>query len=441
MVAAFATTNALALTPPRYTLPSDINGNEWFVPQLREMIDAGYVAWQEPFRASDFATRGEFVRLLFSKDVSAVGAGTMTFDDVPPQHPAYAAIERAATKGVLKGAGDCRGTHPCFVYPDSPMTRAEAATIVVRAFALQRSEETLPGYSDIDPGAWYESSIYTAVSHCILQGDDDSTTMRPAAKMNRAEMLVIATRSMNLRSFPECGDQEPQMSSSSAAVSLPQETLDSLQSTDILWSAEKGGNSLMIPVDELISESLFAFTYEAPAHTLTLTTPEGLTISTENALEYGISTEISDYFTAFKVAKPSIGMWKMDMGTSGKSGLSVLMKSPLQLEVNPTDNTNPRVAGKSVTIRARMSDPNLVSSTNVIVRIGRNSLEGNLGIEMMKKADPEPWDPAAAGGAYYQTTFTPLTAGTYCFSAVAYGTTNQGTAFLRQSSGWCDVVQ
>lgn len=437
----FVSANALALEPPRYALPSDINGNEWFAPQLRAMLEAGYVSWHEPFRASDAATRGEFIRLLFSKNVNELEEGVRTFDDLPPEHPAYAATERAAAQGVLKGAGDCRGTHPCYVYPDSPMTRAEASAIVVRAFALERSAETLPSYSDVERDSWYESSIYAAVSHCILRGDGGGTTMRPSATMNRAEMLVIATRSMNLRQYPGCDDEKPQMSSSRPAAVLPQEILDALEAPGILWSREEGRNSMTIPVDELITEALFAFTYEAALDALTLTTPEGVALSAENASQHGIETETSDHFTAFKVTKPGVGMWIMDMETSGKSGLSPLMKSPLQLEINPADAISPRTVGTPVTVRARMSDTELVNDLNVIVRIGHSALEGNLGVQTMEKTDPQPWDPAAARGPYHETTFTPPAPGTYCFSGVAYGTTNQGNLFMRESLGWCEVVQ
>ena len=68
-------------------------------------------------------TRGEFVALLFPE---AEAAGEPVFEDVGPEAACFAAVQRAAALGVVRGDGE----RFC---PDRPLSRQEAAVFLWRA--------------------------------------------------------------------------------------------------------------------------------------------------------------------------------------------------------------------------------------------------------------------------------------------------------------------
>ena len=88
---------------------------------------------------------GEVQRLLTERGVPLVW-----FDDLPPSHPAFAAIQQAAISGFYPL--DATGLHAS---PDAPMTRREAALALVQYF----------GKSAADPMRYVVEQGWMAVDH------------------------------------------------------------------------------------------------------------------------------------------------------------------------------------------------------------------------------------------------------------------------------------
>jgi len=127
---------------------------------------------------------------------------------VPLSHPLHTYFVQAATKRWLTGQGNCYGiSDPCFAVPDQPINRAEMAALLIRAFALQ-AESNAPKFDDVPPDAWYALYIQNASSMCILQGDDNANTVRPADTINRAEMVVMLKRAGAALQYPDCEASE-----------------------------------------------------------------------------------------------------------------------------------------------------------------------------------------------------------------------------------------
>ena len=194
---------------------TDVSDHAWFSSATQSFLAAGYFRnIGGLFRPGDNATRAEFIELI----VDLLG-GTRdsydeeTFTDVSPRRTYYRHFEEAAILGLVKGAGDCVGKTPCYANPEAPINRAEAATLLLRAFNLERTLDT-PTFADAPDGEWYTESIEAAASLCILRGDDGAGTVRPADRMNRAEMIVMLERLHQNMTYPQC-------SSTNTDISLP----------------------------------------------------------------------------------------------------------------------------------------------------------------------------------------------------------------------------
>lgn len=90
-------------------------------------------------------------------------ASAASFSDMPADPASAQVIENAVNNGILSGYTD--GT----VRPDSPITRAEMASIITRACGAI-NEGSLSGFVDVNPTAWYYSSLSKAYEMGAFSG-------------------------------------------------------------------------------------------------------------------------------------------------------------------------------------------------------------------------------------------------------------------------------
>ncbi len=80
--------------------------------------------------------------------------------------------------------------------PDRDITRAEFATIMVRALGLEAGVGD-NGFSDVKTSDWYCGYIETAVSYGLITGYSDGT-FRPNDKITREQAMTIIARAMGI---------------------------------------------------------------------------------------------------------------------------------------------------------------------------------------------------------------------------------------------------
>ncbi|OMF37983.1 hypothetical protein BK133_03080 [Paenibacillus sp. FSL H8-0548] len=103
------------------------------------------------------------------------------------KHWAEAAIIKAAALGISSGFPD--GAFK----PDEPITRAQFAVFLVRALGLEPTASAVKFADQQDIPSWAAEQLLTAVEAGILKGYEDQT-LRPHAKISRAEMAVMMMR-------------------------------------------------------------------------------------------------------------------------------------------------------------------------------------------------------------------------------------------------------
>jgi beta-N-acetylglucosaminidase len=95
----------------------------------------------------------------------------------------------AVEHGLLKG--DEKGN----LHPEKNISRAEFATILVRALELQPLETDYKNFADVAEKAWYYEAIKTAYQHGLVYGVS-ATAFAPTAPISRQEMATMIYRAV-----------------------------------------------------------------------------------------------------------------------------------------------------------------------------------------------------------------------------------------------------
>jgi len=216
---------------------SDVSAGVWYEDAVTAFTDAGYLdAAQARFRGGDAANRAEFVKLvvMLNGGLLSTPPAVPSFNDVATGAWYYSYMEEAAKEGWVRGDGNCYGNKPCYARPSANINRAEAAALIVRAFGLE-STGAAAQFVDNPSGQWYTDSIQTAADHCVLQGDDSTSRVRPSDNMNRAEMVVMLHRvDQGLSYGVDCG-----VTTTTAAVKSAQATSETTIEVEFTTSVTK----------------------------------------------------------------------------------------------------------------------------------------------------------------------------------------------------------
>ncbi|WP_414619171.1 DUF1565 domain-containing protein [Calothrix sp. CCY 0018] len=116
--------------------------------------------------------------------------GATAFIDVAPNYWAKSYIEALASKGVIAGFPD--GSFK----PNEPVTRAQFAAIINKAFAPQAQQQAV-NFSDVSRNFWAYNAIQTATKSPFLAGYPNNT-FRPQLEIPRVQVLVALANGLGL---------------------------------------------------------------------------------------------------------------------------------------------------------------------------------------------------------------------------------------------------
>jgi hypothetical protein len=187
---------------------ADVPSGSWYRQDVEALKRGGYLDQRMTlFRPNDGATRAEMAELLVRVrgGLTMIPPAAPSYDDLARRNRSFAWIEEASARGWMKGYGNCYGTssRPCLVKGAEPISRAEAAAMIVRAFDLKRTTDA-PLFYDLEEGAWYVRVIQAAADGCVARGDG-AGAVRPNDTITRAEMAVMTRHAMlKLRYGVDC---------------------------------------------------------------------------------------------------------------------------------------------------------------------------------------------------------------------------------------------
>ncbi|WP_219930226.1 S-layer homology domain-containing protein, partial [Paenibacillus agaridevorans] len=117
--------------------------------------------------------------------VYSVMAYDHTFEDVPEEHWAHQALKEMTAKHIVNGVSDR------LFKPTGMTTRAEFATLLVRALGLQSAGAH--SFADVPSDAWYAASVGAAYEANLIKGVS-ANEFGPDKMISREEMAVMLVR-------------------------------------------------------------------------------------------------------------------------------------------------------------------------------------------------------------------------------------------------------
>jgi len=121
------------------------------------------------------------------------------FDDVPPNHPNVKAITFVRNEGIVKGYED--GTFR----PNQTINRAEFTKIIITANFTQEATDNCESqdlFSDVHQSDWYADYVCIGKNDNVIDGYDDGT-FRPSNPVNFAEAAKIVINAFAIKTNPE----------------------------------------------------------------------------------------------------------------------------------------------------------------------------------------------------------------------------------------------
>ncbi|GMK37770.1 hypothetical protein PCCS19_08240 [Paenibacillus sp. CCS19] len=182
---------------------TDLQHTQWAEDSIMYMANRGTVAGYGNglFKPEGRVTRAQaaafLVRELYPDQQPDSG---QTYSDVSTSYPFYREISIAARNGLTGGFPD--GTF----HPDAPITRAETAALLTRAYELTNGSSQSANLSDI-AAHWAVDPIRTMSSNGLLGGYSDGT-FRPNQSVSRAEFAVFMTRVIRFERAAAIGEHD-----------------------------------------------------------------------------------------------------------------------------------------------------------------------------------------------------------------------------------------
>ncbi|MCG7378653.1 S-layer homology domain-containing protein [Paenibacillus sp. ACRSA] len=169
---------------------TDLQYSKWAEDGIQYMAERGTVAGYGNgiFQPEKSVTRAQavtfMVRELYVEELQRPVQGG-TYSDVPTTHPFYREITIAAKNGLASGFPD--GSFR----PNAPISRAETAAFLTRAYPLEEGKQSA---NWTDTGShWAAAPILMLSSNGLVGGYADGT-YRPNRSVTRAEYAVFMSR-------------------------------------------------------------------------------------------------------------------------------------------------------------------------------------------------------------------------------------------------------
>ncbi len=133
------------------------------------------------FKPNKELNRAEALVIIFrTKGIDFEDSGRVKdieFSDVPRGEWFSGAVIEAANRGWIKGFPD--GT----IRPEKIVNRAEWATLIMRAFELEKEED--PGFEDVPAGIWFAEPVFNLSANGLIR--EKSNKFNPSDPVSRAD--------------------------------------------------------------------------------------------------------------------------------------------------------------------------------------------------------------------------------------------------------------
>src|SRR5665648_13841 len=180
----------LAPSPAFAVTVSDISGH-WAQTTIQSWVDNGLIKGYPDgtFKPDNNITRAEFITLV-NRAFEYTNTAPISFTDVNQNAWYASAIGVAVEAGYISGYPD--GT----MKPENPISREEAATIIMRIKNLVANPAAVSVYTDASSITWGKGEVGAVTAAKIMQGYPDGSFM-PRGLITRAETVIALDNAMH----------------------------------------------------------------------------------------------------------------------------------------------------------------------------------------------------------------------------------------------------
>jgi len=159
-------------------------GSHWAKDKIESWAEKGYVSGYQDgsFKPDQNITRAEFM-VIVNKAFGFTKTAPIDFSDVKDGAWYYDTIAAAKAAGYI--SGDPAGT----MRPDDPITREEAASIIMRLKNLTANEAAASQFTDAALITWSKGAVGAVADAGIMKGYPDGS-FQPKKFITRAEAIV-----------------------------------------------------------------------------------------------------------------------------------------------------------------------------------------------------------------------------------------------------------
>ena len=165
---------------------ADLNSDAWYYKYITYLEKRGYLkAYSGNFYPDQKITRAEFVELIYNIGKVKGGNNSVSFKDVPADHPRYTVITAAAKAGLVNGK-----TSDTFD-PDGDIKRSEVVKIICVALGRNPDKTSfagipVAGFCDVSDSHWaYPYVLEAAFEHkCTVDSDGTEKWLSVTDKNN-----------------------------------------------------------------------------------------------------------------------------------------------------------------------------------------------------------------------------------------------------------------
>lgn len=191
---------ASSLAAPKFT---DVKEGAWYAEAVNKLADKGIIKGltETRFGVGQEITRAQ-AATLFVRALNLKGeVKNSPFRDVDAKHPHHHDIVLAAEAGLIRGkTADTFG-------PQETLTRAQMASLIVRAFELKSSQTKATPFTDIANNG-HKGDIETLYSLNLVSGVTERT-YSPTGKVTRDAFAVFLYRAMEFKNPVEKEPEQP----------------------------------------------------------------------------------------------------------------------------------------------------------------------------------------------------------------------------------------
>lgn len=197
MIEALAHTSIISCeqenTTDRFEKTNDISLHFWGTNPILNVVNQGYMEVYNDgdFQPEEIIHRGEAARVLTKVlGVSLESDFQLLAEDVPTSHCYFNELRKLAELGIIQNEETIR--------PDDPLTRAEVAVLIARAFHVEVDQQNKTTFKDYKDSFWAKHTIESLADVDIIQGTS-ATRFSPNEFVTRAQLATFISRGQEFR--------------------------------------------------------------------------------------------------------------------------------------------------------------------------------------------------------------------------------------------------